>query len=104
MLFNSLIYLTNVIVIFFQTSKDEEDLEPVPVRITPALYTYSNPEKGRAGLESLSISDEDSNSCSTNSTMHSKSNKSLLEQLLIEIPNDHQVGEFKLSLISPCGI
>lgn len=68
-------------------------MEPVPVRITPALYTYSNSEKGRMGLESPEdISDEDSNSCSTTSTIHSKPSKSLLEQLLIEIPNDHQVG------------
>lgn len=70
-------------------------MEPIPVRITPALYTYSNPEKGRIGLESPEgISDDDSNSCSTSSTIHSKPSKSLLEQLLIEIPNDHQVRVF----------
>ncbi|KAJ8931271.1 hypothetical protein NQ314_015837 [Rhamnusium bicolor] len=71
--------------------KKEDDLEPLPVRVTPALYTYSNPDKSRGGSESPTLSDEDSNSCSTNSTMHSsKQNRSLLEQLLIEIPNDHQ--------------
>ncbi|KAJ8944940.1 hypothetical protein NQ318_013088 [Aromia moschata] len=42
------------------------------------------------GSESPALSDDDSNSCSTNSTVHnSKQNRSLLEQLLIEIPNDH---------------
>lgn len=69
-------------------------MEPLPVRVTPALYTYSNqnPEKSRGGSESPTLSDEDSNSCSTNSTMNStsKQNRSLLEQLLIDIPNDHQ--------------
>ncbi|VEN64798.1 unnamed protein product, partial [Callosobruchus maculatus] len=72
--------------------KDEDDLEPLPVRVTPALYTYSNPEKNtRVGSESpAGLSDDDSNSCSTNSsTLHGKQSKSLLEQLLIEIPNDH---------------
>nr|CAH7746460.1 unnamed protein product [Callosobruchus chinensis] len=72
--------------------KDDDDLEPLPVRVTPALYTYSNPEKNtRVGSESpAGLSDEDSNSCSTNSsTLHGKQSKSLLEQLLIEIPNDH---------------
>lgn len=68
----------------------------MPVRITPALYTYSNPEKGRVGgIESSpGLSDDDSNSCSTSSSiMPNKQNKSLLEQLLIEIPNDHQVSK-----------
>lgn len=61
----------------------DEDLEPLPVRVTPPLYTYSNPEKSR-GSESPSLSDSDnSNSCSTIKST------SLLEQLLIEIP-DHQ--------------
>lgn len=61
----------------------QEDLEPLPVRVTPPLYTYSNPEKGR-GSESPSLSDSDnSNSCSTIKST------SLLEQLLIEIP-EHQ--------------
>ncbi|XP_057663377.1 mucin-17-like isoform X1 [Diorhabda carinulata] len=75
-----------------KVKKDEDDLEPLPVRVTPALYTYSNPEKSRAGSESPTISDEDSNSCSTTSTVpgNGKQSKSLLEQLLIEIPNDHQ--------------
>nr|CAH7746461.1 unnamed protein product [Callosobruchus chinensis] len=66
--------------------KDDDDLEPLPVRVTPALYTYSNPEKNtRVGSESpAGLSDEDSNSCSTNSsTLHGKQSKSLLEQLLI---------------------
>lgn len=67
----------------------------MPVRITPALYTYSNPEKGRVGLESpAGLSDDDSNSCSTSGVIHNKPSKSLLEQLLIEIPNDHQVSFF----------
>lgn len=61
----------------------EENLEPLPVRVTPPLYTYSNPDKGR-GSESPILSDSDSNPCPTliKST-------SLLEQLLIDIP-DHQ--------------
>ncbi|CAH1959586.1 unnamed protein product [Acanthoscelides obtectus] len=74
-----------------KSKKDDDDLEPLPVRMTPPLYTYSNPEKNtRVGSESpAGLSDEDSNSCSTNSsTVHGKQNKSLLEQLLIEIPND----------------
>lgn len=63
----------------------EEDLEPLPVRVTPPLYTYSNPEKSR-GTDSPSLSDSDnSNSCST------VKSTSLLEQLLIEIP-DHQTA------------
>lgn len=67
-------------------------MEPLPVRVTPALYTYSNPDKSRAGSESPALSDEDSNSCSTTSTLPgNKQSKSLLEQLLIEIPNDHQM-------------
>lgn len=51
--------------------------------MTPPLYTYSNSEKGR-GSESPTLSDEDSNLC--NSTIHKT--KSLLEQLLIEIPDN----------------
>lgn len=93
--------------------KKEENLDPIPVRVTPALYTYSNPEKSIRNTESPTITDEDSNSCSNmtnNSTTSNLStqttntsttasttslttnakNKSLLEQLLIEIPNDHQ--------------
>ncbi|CAH1959587.1 unnamed protein product [Acanthoscelides obtectus] len=69
-----------------KSKKDDDDLEPLPVRMTPPLYTYSNPEKNtRVGSESpAGLSDEDSNSCSTNSsTVHGKQNKSLLEQLLI---------------------
>lgn len=58
-------------------------MEPLPVRVTPPLYTYSNPEKGR-GSESPNLSDEDSNHCPT---LQNKS-KSLLEQLLIEIPDN----------------
>lgn len=58
----------------------QENSEPLPVRVTPPLYTYSNPEKGRS--MSPSLSDSDSNP-STTSTK-----KSLLEQLLIEIPSD----------------
>ncbi|XP_044263319.1 uncharacterized protein LOC123010471 [Tribolium madens] len=65
-----------------KTKTKEDDLEPLPVRVTPPLYTYSNPDKGR-GSESPTMSDEDSNSCSN---IHKT--KSLLEQLLIEIPDN----------------
>lgn len=61
----------------------EEDLEPLPVRVTPPLFTYSNPDKGR-GSESPILSDSDSNSCPI-----PIKGTSMLEQLLIEIP-DHQ--------------
>lgn len=103
----------------------------MPLRVTPALYTYSNPDKvSRGGSESPSLSDEDSypyentsmtttttTTTSTTTTSSSSSpvvttsiitsqqhttttattithnsnnkSKSLLEQLLIEIPNDH---------------
>lgn len=56
------------------------------MRVTPALYTYSNqnPDKGRP--DSPALSDDDSNSCPT----VNKQNRSLLEQLLIEIPNEGQ--------------
>nr|XP_023022070.1 uncharacterized protein LOC111510398 [Leptinotarsa decemlineata]XP_023022071.1 uncharacterized protein LOC111510398 [Leptinotarsa decemlineata] len=77
-------------IVALKVKKEEDDLEPLPVRVTPALYTYSNPEKGRGDSESPILSDEDSNSCSTSSTMPGKQSKSLLEQLLIEIPNDNQ--------------
>lgn len=61
--------------------KEQDDLEDdiLPVRVNPPLYTYSNPEKGR-GSESPVASDSDSNSG------HGK--KSLLEQLMIEIPDN----------------
>ncbi|CAG9813354.1 unnamed protein product [Phaedon cochleariae] len=79
--------------------KKEADLEldPLPVRVTPALYTYSNPEKGvRGGSESPAplSDDDDSDSCSTTTSLAAvgggKQSKSLLEQLLIEIPGEHQ--------------
>lgn len=63
------------------TKPQDGGLEPIPVRITPPLYTYSNPEKARSA--SPSLSDTDSNP-STTSTK-----KSLLEQLLIDIPDHH---------------
>ncbi|KAF2892478.1 hypothetical protein ILUMI_13697 [Ignelater luminosus] len=65
-----------------KSSQNEEDLEPQPIRISPARYTYSNPDKSR-GSESPSLSDSDSNSCSLLITK-----KSLLEQLLIDIPEN----------------
>ena len=58
----------------------EEDLDPLPVRVNPPLYTYSNPDKSRA--DSPSLSDSDSNSCTI------VKSKSLLEQLLIDIPEN----------------
>lgn len=58
----------------------QENSDPVPVRVTPPLYTYSNPDKGRS--ISPNLSDSDSNPSIT------LTKKSLLEQLLIEIPSD----------------
>lgn len=57
----------------------EENLDPLPVRVTPPLYTYSNPEKARS--VSPVLSDTETNISMLNSK------KSLLEQLLIEIPD-----------------
>lgn len=65
---------------------NDEDLEPRPVRVSPPLYTYSNPDKSR-GSESPSLSDSDSNSYPV-----LLKNKSLLEQLLIEIPDNQNPG------------
>lgn len=65
-------------------TKPDENLEPLPVRVTPPLYTYSNSEKGR-GSESPTLSDEEDTSL-CNPTIHKT--KSLLEQLLIEIPEN----------------
>ncbi|KAJ3648653.1 hypothetical protein Zmor_020441 [Zophobas morio] len=82
----------DVTMVPIKSKTKEEDLEPLPVRVTPPLYTYSNPEKTRAGSESPTLSDEDSNSCS-NPGPHNvaaataNKTKSLLEQLLIEIPD-----------------
>ncbi|XP_022904603.2 putative mediator of RNA polymerase II transcription subunit 26 isoform X1 [Onthophagus taurus] len=61
--------------------KKEEDLDPLPVRVTPPLYTYSNPDKSRADSPT---SDVETNHCGT------VKNKSLLEQLLIDIPENIQ--------------
>lgn len=63
-----------------QTNK--EDLEPLPLRIAPPLYTYSNPEKSRDSEEIFQEGSEDINNSSP------LKNKSLLEALLIEIPSD----------------
>lgn len=67
--------------------KEDEDLEPVPVRVAPPLYTYSNPEKTRGGSDSPSLSDSDN----SNPLPTLMKGTSLLEQLLIEIP-DHQTS------------
>lgn len=67
--------------------KEEEDLEPIPVRVAPPLYTYSNPEKSRGGSDSPSLSDSDN----SNPLPTLMKGTSLLEQLLIEIP-DHQTS------------
>ncbi|XP_031359172.1 uncharacterized protein LOC116182768 isoform X1 [Photinus pyralis] len=63
-------------------SESVEDLDPRPIRLSPPLYTYSNPDKSRSS-ESPSLSDSDSNSCPA-----LIKSKSLLEQLLIEIPDN----------------
>ncbi|BET00366.1 NHR2 domain like [Nesidiocoris tenuis] len=72
---------------------DEDSVEdPVPIRITPALYTYSNPDKQREGSPPLEIGKGELKSTeypTSRSRSNSLSNsKSLLEQLLIEIPNN----------------
>ncbi|XP_025833681.1 uncharacterized protein LOC112905442 [Agrilus planipennis] len=62
----------------------DDDLDPLPVRVTPPLYTYSNAEKSvtvRNDAESPTF-DSDSNSCPV-----ALKSKSLLEQLLIDIPD-----------------
>ncbi|KAF5291311.1 hypothetical protein FQA39_LY03462 [Lamprigera yunnana] len=63
-----------------------EDLDPHPIRLSPPLYTYSNPDKSRSS-ESPSLSDSDSNSCPS-----LVKSKSLLEQLLIEIPDNQNIS------------
>lgn len=63
-----------------KTKPKEADLDPLPIRVTPPLYTYSNPDKSRA--DSPMSDDPDSNSSST------VKGKSLLEQLLIDIPEN----------------
>lgn len=65
-----------------QTNK--EDLEPLPLRIAPPLYTYSNPEKSRDSEEIFEVESENINN------QNPLKNKSLLEALLIEIPTDQQ--------------
>ncbi|GJQ85533.1 putative RNA binding protein [Trypoxylus dichotomus] len=60
--------------------KSESDLDPQPIHVTPPLYTYSNPDKSRA--ESPASDDPDGN---TGAIVKSKS---LLEQLLIDIPEN----------------
>ncbi|KAK9709906.1 putative nucleic acid-binding region [Popillia japonica] len=57
------------------------DLDPLPIHVTPPLYTYSNPDKSRA--ESPNSDDPDSNPCAG-----MVKSKSLLEQLLIDIPEN----------------
>lgn len=71
--------LSNDVNLELVNKSPEEDLDPLPVRVTPPLYTYSNPEKGR-GNESPTLSDSENNLCTKK--------KSLLEQLLIEIPEN----------------
>ncbi|KAK5648709.1 hypothetical protein RI129_003601 [Pyrocoelia pectoralis] len=63
-------------------SETVEDMDPRPIRLSPPLYTYSNPDKSRSSA-SPSLSDSDSNSCPA-----LIKSKSLLEQLLIEIPDN----------------
>lgn len=63
----------------------EEDLEPLPVRVAPPLYTYSNPEKNR-DVEHVTYEEEPM-----------LKSKSLLEQLLIEIPPEGQTIGSSLS-------
>lgn len=58
----------------------EADLDPLPIHVTPPLYTYSNPDKSRA--ESPASDDPDGNPCGM------VKSKSLLEQLLIDIPEN----------------
>lgn len=56
--------------------KEKEVEEVVPIRLTPALYTYSNPERQREETPSPDHTEEER-----------FGGKSLLEQLLIDIPN-----------------
>ncbi|KRT82121.1 hypothetical protein AMK59_3368 [Oryctes borbonicus] len=63
-----------------QKAKSEADLDPQPIHVTPPLYTYSNPDKSRA--ESPASDDPDGNSGAI------VKSKSLLEQLLIDIPEN----------------
>ncbi|KAK4884340.1 hypothetical protein RN001_000611 [Aquatica leii] len=69
-----------------KSSENVEDLDPHPIRLSPPLYTYSNPDKSRSS-ESPSLSDSDSNSCPS-----LVKSKSLLEQLLIEIPDNQNIS------------
>lgn len=57
--------------------KEKKEIEEVqPIRLTPALYTYSNPERQREETPSPDHTEEER-----------YGGKSLLEQLLIDIPN-----------------
>ncbi|KAF5275211.1 hypothetical protein FQR65_LT04244 [Abscondita terminalis] len=69
-----------------KSSENVEDLDPHPIRLSPPLYTYSNPDKSRSSA-SPSLSDSDSNSCPS-----LVKSKSLLEQLLIEIPDNQNIS------------
>lgn len=92
--------------------------EPQPIRITPPLYTYSNPEKHRdtpspptldhhepaqrkrrrkptdldTCPESLVCLDVTSDALQATFLEDKKSSKSLLEQLLIEIPDERRLS------------
>ncbi|XP_060536751.1 uncharacterized protein LOC132708423 isoform X1 [Cylas formicarius] len=76
-------------------SKDV-DHEPLPLRVAPPLYSYSNANKGdnsRGGSVTPSMTDEEDDensrhSVSTTTSQPNSKSKSLLEQLLIEIPTE----------------
>ncbi|XP_017771567.1 PREDICTED: serine-rich adhesin for platelets [Nicrophorus vespilloides] len=68
-------------------SLENHDLEPLPIRVTPPLYTYSNPEKRGTDSPTL-MSDNELNSINQCNPILPKS---LLEQLLIEIPTENQM-------------
>ncbi|KAF7284505.1 uncharacterized protein LOC143196148 [Rhynchophorus ferrugineus] len=92
--------------------KDDQSspTSPPSLRVAPALYTYpSNPgDKGGGGVDlrgssespSITTEDEDSNPTPEHNQVNNKS-KSLLEQLLIEIPSEHHGGAVPPSSHSP---